>query len=304
MDTKNEYKLINEAEYNSRNKLLHEKLQANKSLTQEEKYFLCDHCRTDLLLIYPICHDEFYIRYFLEYYSPSKFDNFDIRHNVYFKSMVKNWGILIHKTDTSDQLIKLVSEEVRKELKAHKKQNSIMNIDFIAQRYLDEKFDILSWSKYRYLLIKRTILEEFPSGKFILSLNQQKIVFDYYSLVHIVTRHFGEIMKPFSQGKDHFHEVFYYNDLHAKLKYIFELIELSGLYINQSLKEINFKYYGRIYKVFCENHTFQQRGMPDEKSLRLNSFFPVSNAQMLRRLENEFIEQRIDESLTVFTKII
>lgn len=300
MDTKGQYIGMTEAEYNSRNQLLHNKLQANIPLTQEEKYFLCDHCRTNLLLVYPICHDEFYIRFFLEYYSPSKFDNFEERHEIYFKSMVKEWGVIMQKTDSSDQLIKLVSEEVRKELKVHKRQNSILNLEFNMQQYLDERFDILSWSKYRYLLIKRTIFTEFPSGKFHLSLNKQKIVYDYYSLVHIVTRHFGETMKPYSQGKDHFHEVFYYDDLHVKLKQIFEAIEQSGLYAAQSLKEINFRYYGTIYKVFCDSHVFQHKGIPDEVALRLNSFFPVGNKAMLDRLANNFIEQKVSDILSVF----
>ncbi len=91
--------------------------------------------------------------------------------------------------------------------------------------------------------------------------------------------------------------------MHSLLSDIFAKIDKSGFYVDQSLFEINFRQKGIIYKIFCKEHLFQKKGVPDVKKLRLVSFFPVSEKQMLDRLRNEFVERQMDADLSIFVKI-
>lgn len=294
---------MSEDEYNALNTQIHSKYFSGGKLTTEEQYIFCDYLRTDLLLQCSICHGEFFIRFFLSRRRPGAFDTFEDRHERYFEGLVREWGTIVATTNHPDPLLKLVAEETRKELNSHKKQHRIITPGFSIGNYQKERFEILAWSKYRYLIVKRTIFEELTNGEYILLLNGQQIVFDYFSLVHIVTRHFGEPMKPYKSGKDHFHEVFYYNNMHSLLSDIFVKVDKSGFYADQLQLEISFRQKGIIYKIFCKEHIFQKKGVPDVKKLRLISFFPVSEKLMLDRLRAEFVERQIDSDLSIFIKL-
>jgi hypothetical protein len=83
---------------------------------------------------------------------------------------------------------------------------------------------------------------------------------------------------------------------------LFNYFTHTSYYVDQSLLEINFRNNGIIYKIFCKEHIFQKKGIPDLKKLRLISFFPVSEKQMLDRLGNEFVERQIEANLSIFVK--
>ena len=136
------------------------------------------------------------------------------------------------------------------------------------------------------------------SDEFKLYLNGQEIIFDYYSLTHILTRHYGHIMKSYETDKSHFTKDVLHEEVHSKLEEIFKLIDDSGFYTHDSVQEINIRLNGTLYKIFTD---YETKGA--KKYLRLNSFFPVDHDKMLDRLKNDFEEKIIAKDLSVFVKI-
>ncbi len=136
------------------------------------------------------------------------------------------------------------------------------------------------------------------SNQYKLYLNGHEIIFDYYSLTHILTRHFGHIMKTYETDKSHFTKDVLHEEVHLQLEEIFKQIDNSNFYKNNSVEEVNIRFNGTLYKIFSD---YELNG--STKFLRLNSFFPTENKLMLDRLKNEFEEKVISESLSVFVKI-
>jgi hypothetical protein len=174
--------------------------------------------------------------------------------------------------------------------------------------YSIKRNKIFEWSKYKYLIIKY-IFEEVIKGKeYKLFLNNKEIIYDYYSLYHILTRHYGHIMKPYSVTKNHFTDMEFDPELlHLKIQEIFKKIDASGHYYYDKVEEVNFKYKNQIYKIFCKQELRSQTkgNKSTGQFLRLNSFFPVGNKRMLHRLTSEFEEIKIDKDLSIFvTKVV
>ncbi len=135
------------------------------------------------------------------------------------------------------------------------------------------------------------------SDHYKLYLNGQEIIFDHYSLTHILTRHYGQRMKTYETDKSHFTQDVHHEEVHLQLEKIFKQIDASKLYVNNSIKEVNIRLNGTPYKIFIDEET---KG--GTKFFRLNSFFPTVNKGMLARLDKEFDEKEIDNNLSIFVR--
>lgn len=109
-------------------------------------------------------------------------------------------------------------------------------------------------------------------------------------------------MKPYTTDKSHFDSIVKHNEIHLFLENLFTIIDKSAVYINDSVEEINIRYNGMLFKIFCQNEKKHIKGK-EIIYLRLNSFFPIENKEMLDRLNNEFKEKQIDSFLNIFIKI-
>lgn len=147
-------------------------------------------------------------------------------------------------------------------------------------------------------MIKDVFELSIKADHYKLSLNKQEIEFDYYSMTHILTRHYGHIMKPYETEKSHFTKDVLHEEIHTAIEEIFRKIDTSGYYNNDSILEINIRLNGTLYKIYNDYETKGNR-----KILRLNTFFPIENQQMLQRLFKEYVEMKIDDSLSVFLKL-
>ncbi|MFI5186528.1 MAG: hypothetical protein ACHQF0_07390 [Chitinophagales bacterium] len=85
---------------------------------------------------------------------------------------------------------------------------------------------------------------------------------------------------------------------HFHFEQIFKQIDNSNIYRDNSVEEVNIRLNGTLNKIFTD---YEQNG--STMFLRLNSFFPIENDQMLKRLEKQFEEKIIDKNLSVFVKI-
>ena len=198
----NRYKRVTQLTEEERTRRIEEietKWAEKKELSEEDKQFACDGLRFEKLLLYPYCVDEFYSRAFLGFY-----DQLTDMQQIAYEGLVREWGTDVNKLNHSDQTLQVTVKETREELKKLSDQFVIANHFYITEEYEQDKFILLAWSKYRYLIIQRILETEIKGDSYKLYLNGQKILLDQHSLAHIFTMHYGETMKPYITGKTHF----------------------------------------------------------------------------------------------------
>lgn len=293
---------ITEAEYIKRITGLDIRYKKGEKLNPEEIDFFCSCQKFEYLTQFPICIDEFFKRAFLmrQPNYPKELNFLKPQDNAYYELLVKEWDTLVEQKQHINDLLHIVCKETRQELKQLRKKYDFRNGNNLFRVFLKEKSRIVEWSKYRYIFIKKIFETQICEVEFILKLNGQEIIFDYYSLTHILTRHFAQIIKPYFTDKDHFTENIGHNEIHLKLKWFFDEIEKSGVYLKDSIQEVNVKYKNQLYKIFCRNHIKPVKGSPEY--LRVDSFFPLTNQTMLGKLNTDFEGVTINEDLTVFVR--
>lgn len=294
------YKLnVKPEDYDNKNRELHAKIDQGEQLTRDEQIFVCNCLRFDNLLLHSFCHDEFFSRAFIfrNHETPEGMYPLKERDHIYYESLVREWGTDVNKTNHTDRLMQVVAKETRDELKILRKKYTAFHRTFSSAEYQRRKFKLIEWSKYRYIMIKDIFELAIKSNQYKLYLNGNEIIFDYHSLTHILTRHFGHIMKTYDTNKSHFTKDILHEEIHLHLERIFRQIDISGYYKNQSVQEVNIRFNGTLYKIFSE---YETNGAI--RFLRLNSFFPTENKLMLERLKQEFDEKIINNSLSIFLK--
>lgn len=268
------HKIVLPEDYDETNRKLHERVKNGETLSREEAYYFCQCIRFDNLLLHPFCLDEYFTRVFigrsqnipkelLQLYPLTQKDH------IYYMGLVREWERTMNKTNHSDQLLQIVASETREELRNLRKKFSIFLRTFSSHDYQIRKFKLLEWSKYRYIMIKDVFELSIKSDHYKLYLNGQEIIFNYYSLVHILTRHFGHVMKPYETDKSHFTKDIHHEEVHLYLEKIFKQIDNSNIYKGNSVEEVNVRLNGTLYKIFTD---YEQNG--STKFLRLNSFSP------------------------------
>jgi hypothetical protein len=286
-------------EYDDRNRSLHAKVENKEPLNIEEQAFFCHCLKLNHLLFHPFCLDEYFSRSFLGRTpdTPKGMFPFTDRDPIYYEGLVKEWENVINTTNHPDELLQITCKDARDELRNLKKGYSFLLRHSSSEDYLDRKFKLLEWSKYRFIMIKRIFELEIKSNEYILSLNKESVIFDYYSVSHILTRHYGHIMKMYDTDKSHFTKDIHHEEIHTKLEQIFAKIDTSGLYQGQSLKDISIRYCGTLYKIYIVPAV---KGA--KKTNRVSTFFPIEDDRLLIRLERDYSEKVIDESLSIFTR--
>ena len=287
-------------DYDNKNRELHARINKGEQLTRDEQAFVCHCLRFDNLLLHPFCLDEFFSRTFIFRNSETPPGMYPLkeRDHIYYVGLVNEWEKEVLITNHSDQLMQIATKETRDELKVLRKKYTAFQRTFSSAEYQHRKFKLIEWSKYRYIMIKEVFELIIKSNHYKLYLNRQEIIFDYYSLTHILTRHYGHKMKPYETDKSHFTKDVHHEEVHLQLEEIFKQIDNSNFYKNNSVDEVNIRFNGTLYKIFSDTETNGSTNF-----LRLNSFFPTENKQMLDRLQNEFEEKVIRNTLSVFVKI-
>lgn len=295
MNRYNRVMRLTEEERTKRIEEIEQKWAEKKELTPEDKQFACDGLRFEKLLFYPYCVDEFFSRAFLGFH-----DQLTDMQQIAFEGLVREWGNDVNKLNHSDKTLQITVKETRKELKKLSDQFLITDRFYSSEEYEQDKFRLLAWSKYRYLIIQRILETEIKGDAYKLYLNGQEILFDQHSLAHIFTRHYGETMKPYISGKSHFTKDFYHEEIHLAIEDVFTRIDKSGFYSNESVDKITFRYKGTLYRIYCKPAKKSVKGQGLVHFIRLSTFFPLEEQGMLDELAINFSEKQIDEGLTVF----
>jgi hypothetical protein len=282
-------------EYERKKTVVQGKIDRGEALTVEEQYFLCNGIVWGLRSTLPECSDVFYYEAFMVRNDP-RFRppglTYTEENERKFLQLVDDWDRRINSPRLTDPLMLAEQKEVRLAIKS-------VNREYGKQKhvYSDQYFITIAGSKFRYLLAQRIFQLDIKSDQYLLSLNGQVVLFDYESCIHILARHFGHGMKAFTSEKDHFYGVFRHSHLHLDFEEIFKAVDESGLYVNDSIQDINFRYKGEIYKVF----TADQKGSSNPQK-RIATFFPVSDSKILSALESSYTEKGINKDLSIFVK--
>ncbi len=292
--------LVSEAERDRQIEIIEAKWADGTPLTEDEKAFAVVHLKFEKLLLYSFGVDEFFTRtYFGLYHELSPMQ--DIAYN----GLVREWESDVTKLNHPDPILQATSQETREELKKLGNDFIIASFNYTSQQYMRDKFDLLAWSKYRYLITKRIIEDEFKGNNFLLHLNGIEITVDQRSIAHIFARHYGQTMKPFISDKSHFSKDFYHEEIHLALQEVLKKIDDSGLYTHDSIQRITFRYNGTLYRIYCGPAKKSVKGAQGPiEYIRLITFFPLEDQKMLERLHSNYIEHKIDTQLSIFTTTI
>jgi hypothetical protein len=231
-------------------------------------------------------------------YNPS---SFEIKKDLNFLNSVQSkWNETISKTNHSEKLLIEVSKETRTDLKKIEENKDKLFFKKDKAKYLLNKTATLLQSKYIYC-ISLQIFELFDNEEFVITLNNQEIQIDEFSIIHILNRHYAEITKS-NPTKSFHNEDFEPKYLNKRLNEIFIEIEKSGLYVGESIKKIAFKFNNVNYQIWVNERTKQVKNEGNIKFNRLETFYPLTDKDELKKIENEYELLEINNELSVYRK--
>lgn len=91
--------------------------------------------------------------------------------------------------------------------------------------------------------------------------------------------------------------------MNQQLKDIFDTIEQSGLYANNNIGNVHFKYKGIDYAIWINERTKQIKGQGNVKFNRLETFYPLEEKE-INKLNNNFDYCQINDEVGIYIKKI
>lgn len=302
-----------EAEYWQIAQAIQHKVDGQKSLTYYERGFFCSGQKFEYLRHHKICDEEFYSRAHLELNTPENVKD-DPRYReimkfygkkiapltdddkTFYQRLIEEWKETVNNDRHSNQLLQFYCKETREEIRTLKKEFKKKRVAESTEGYITRERSIIEFSKYRYIITEGILKVIIRSDQYILSLNGIQIIYNGYSLSHIITRHYAAAMKQYETDKSHFIDVDY-ERLHLYLEDAFHQIDSSGLYIHDSIFEITYKLKDVLYRVYCNE--VQESG---KKIIRVNTFFPLEDREMIKTLNLSHKEEIIDRDFSIYLK--
>lgn len=213
------------------------------------------------------------------------------------------WEKIIQRSNHPTQSLNYLAKETRADIKELEKQPEFNEYGFLRRcNHFDfRKKRILLHSKFIYtknLQIMSELTEEEP----IYELNGELIEFTEYSYIHILSRHYAEIIKQTPNNKSYHIENFHPDEIVLRLKHIFKEIDDSGKYVDDEIHEVNFRFKGDLYRIWVNERIKSIKGHGNVKYYRLETFFPLKEKGMLGDLAETFEEKKLSEELSVFVK--
>jgi glycosyltransferase involved in cell wall biosynthesis len=283
------------AEVEAKRKRINEKLDGDEALTPEELWIMGEQMVLDVLPQFAQCEDMYYRRLYLQYegdmgplippLSEAHINNFQV--------LVQKWLSILREPFGNDILLAASQKETKLEMVELSKKWEL-HPQISADEKDDDVFKLMAWSKFRHVLVRKIFDLHIKHEYFSIYLNGKEIRFNAESAMHILSRHFGHGMKPYNSTKDHFYGVFRHDRLHEDFNELFCAIDQSGVYAHDNVTDINIRYQNVIYKIWSVQ--------VDENTYRISTFFPISSAQILGKIDQQYYEVQISDKLSVFIK--
>lgn len=294
-------------------------------LLEREKEFLCTSINHSVIESdgnpedFDFCEDYIFRSLYLTYYGqnengpfykPYKTSIIEVNENEKKKDVLKltkiakEWEAIVDVTNHKDQLLQEISSEIRKEeLKKLEKQFPKLLRKFKRknEEFLRKKKKLILHSKFIYLMVK-TLFENFKPDDFQISFSGKIIEITYFSLVHIVNRHYAETIKDNPQKTYHYKN-FYPKILHTELKKILSEIDKSNLINLDNTESFLFTYENIMYEIWIQKKLKQIKGQKGNvEYFRLQSFYPVYDKDKLKDINENYAETVINSKTSVFIK--
>ena len=301
---------------------LREKAVNGKFLLEREKEFLCtclkltdyedDGNPEDFDACSSFVFKQLYLTYFssalgsAEFYKAHKGTIYivpekeKIKDFKYLQRECDRWIKEIEKTNHSDQILQQLASETRTELKNHKKNSGKLFFRRQKERYAMQKDKYILHSKFIYLLVKQ-VFENHESEDFEFEFLGHNIEIDSYSMIHIINRHYAEIIKENPQKTYHI-EDFEPDKIHIRLKDILKRIEHSGIIQPNEIEKLAFEYKNKIYRIWIKKRQKHVKGKSEVEFHRLETFYPIEDDGELTDLSDNYKLMPIDGELNVYKK--
>jgi len=238
----------------------------------------------------------------IKYYKPVRTFQYQLKSKeikmdlFYLKFKMREWEEVVNKTNHQEELLQQSAKEAREEIKELKKVRKYANNiqGYSSVEFLAKKKSIILHSKWIYCMALE-IFESLDPADFISEINKIEIEFTEYSLIHILNRHYAQILKQFDTKKSFHSQIFKPRILSSQIKEVLSIIDASNLLNGQSIDKISFRLDGIDYIIYTSekirgNNTYR----------RFNTFFPVEDIAEGNKLETENTLQVINDNLAVF----
>ncbi|OJW84661.1 MAG: hypothetical protein BGO69_08045 [Bacteroidetes bacterium 46-16] len=293
------------------------------SLTEHEKNFFCEgveisHIQSDgRWEDYPCCDNPrfkfTYLIYFNDitgggkYYSIKGTQEYRVPPEesriaiAYLEEKAKEWDVIVQKTNHTEKLLQESCTEARSDLKALDKLPQFVNDQFSkgSFRYKYKRWGILLRARYIYLKALE-IFEALTPDDLTLKLNNEKIEIDEYSIIHVTSRHFAGITQQTEADKSYHVHTFLPWQLGPQLKPIFEQIDKTGLFKDQSLDKIAIQFKGTDYLIWTKEREKFEKGKGKSIARRLETFYPVEDAVELKKLKSDSTLYKLNDETSFY----
>jgi hypothetical protein len=215
----------------------------------------------------------------------------------FLEQQYQEWVPVIKRENHSDAILKHLASETRHQLKKIEAYSNQVGYGEHRREYLRKSITL--HGKYIYLLTKE-YYEELGDFEQILSISGKKIVIDSFAYIHSFFGHFAAHIKVHQQDKS------YFSDERIDFKNFPQIIfEIISIYFDSfgdasfNGRSIFFRLRGTIYAIWLRPMQRSLRGSIVEDVLRLQTFYPATQARDLG-IVGSLSERVISSELSFF----
>jgi hypothetical protein len=221
----------------------------------------------------------------------------EIKKDLYYLSWkAREWKAIVKTTVHENELLHQSAKEAREEIKELKKlpkyKKDIQGI--YSANYIAKENAIVLHTKWLYC-VALEIFEALNPEDFISEINGTSIEFNEYSLIHILNRHYAQVLKQFDTRKSFHSEIFKPRILSTQIKEILSVLDNSNFLNGHSIDTIAFQINGQDHIIYTGekvkgNITYR----------RLNTFFPVEEIAEKNVLAANYNLQIVNDYISVY----
>lgn len=224
----------------------------------------------------------------------------------FFEKIALEWATVCLYERATEENLKIIGKETRDTLRKKNIEDYISN----TLNEIDKQDVFIGILKSYYIFYEATkILEQIDKNNELkkFDLNGQMIEFNFYSLIHIVNRHYGLLISPQStKDSKTFHNTkIEPRKINSFLNEFFKKIKANGLENKVDLKSneaILLNFYGVDYALFVKEYKY------DKSKLVVETFFVInsenSNAERLNDKIKKSRLVEIEKDLSLYIKKI
>lgn len=217
----------------------------------------------------------------------------------YLIKKAEEFDLTVQKNQ-SDQLLQEIVIEARRSIKDLNNLPEFKNDPFFSEKshYKYKRWKLLLRAKWIYHIAQE--IYETQDKPFLFSINSEIIEINEYSLVHVVYRHFAQLLIEYPTNKSFHIGRFNPRILGKQLEQIFRNISASYTVLNYD--EIYFKLGDEIYALWTSKKQKFAKGKVEEYR-RLQTLYPVIDSSDLDKIQSNYTPINITTSLSIFEKV-